>query len=502
MTMKGFKRRFKPLELLTEEQIEEIHRGTLDVLWVTGIRIEHERALKLCEKNGCKVDYDKMRAHFPPTLVEECLRKAPGSWHARARDSKNDLIMGRDTVYFGVAPGMNTVDLDTWEPRVATRKENYDEVKILDALPNLHLFSPYTPYFGFEGVPPVMGIPESCAAKMRNSTKFQYTGYSNDCEIFTIKMAQAVGIEILGTCAISPPLTFYSDAIESAFRFAEAGLPVRIINGPIMGGTAPATIAGSTVSNNAEVVAGVLLTQLIKPGTRVLAKDFTVPQNMRTGAPTFGAIEIALHNAVFNQLWRKYDIPRSNTTCYPSSKRMDFQCGYEKTSTALIGALSGMNELLLQGSVHGELTHHPIQAILDDDLAGRIGRFISGVEVNDETLAVDLIEEVGPIPGHYLNKEHTRKWWQKEFFLPQAADMLTYPDWIKTGKKSCFDYAKEKMEEILATHKPTPLTPSQEGEVERILKEAREYYREKGLISDEEWTAYMESLKSPNYPYE
>ena len=501
MVVKGFTRRFKPLEVLTEEQIEEIHRETLQVLWTTGVRIEHERALKLCEETGCRVDYDEMRVRFPPSLVEEFLRKAPGKWHARARDPKNDLIMGRDTVYFGVAPGMNTVDLDTWEPRVATREENYDGVRLLDALPNLHFFSPYTPYFGFEAVPSVMGMLESLAARLRNSTKFSYTGFSNDCEIFSIEMAQAVGVEILGTCALSPPLTIYRDAVESAFRFAEAGFPLRVVGGPIMGGTAPATIAGATITNNAEVIAGVLLPQLIKPGTRVLAKDLVFPQNMKTGAPVFGAIEIALHNVAFNQLWRRYDIPRSNTTCYASSKRIDFQCGYEKAQIALIAALSGVNSMLLHGSVYGELAHHPLQAVLDDDVAGRIGRFISGVAMSDETLAVDLIEEVGPIPGHYLNKEHTRRWWQKEFFLPQAADTLTYPEWMKAGKKSCLDYAGVKMEEILATHQPIPLTTSQEEAVERILREAREYYRGKGLISGGEWSAYIKSLKSPGYPY-
>jgi trimethylamine--corrinoid protein Co-methyltransferase len=119
---------------------------------------------------------------------------------------------------------------------------------------------------------------------------------------------------------------------------------------------------------------------------------------------------------------------------------------------------------------------------LDDDVAGMIGRFIEGVDVNDDTLAVDLIEEVGPIPGFYLNKEHTRKWWKKEQFLPKAADRLTYPEWMKTGQKSCIDYAKKRMEEILATHKPDALTAEQDKEIEDILDEARILYKQKGLI--------------------
>jgi len=193
--LKGFTRKFRPLEILSEEQIEEIHRGTLEVLWVTGVRIEHEGALRLFEKDGCRVDYDEMRVHFPPNLVEDYLRKVPNSWQARARDSENDLIMGGDVVYFGLAPGMHTLSLENLEPRVATRKENYDGVMVADALPNLHFCDSYSPYFGFEGVPSVMAMPESVAARIRNSTKFQYSGYSNDCEIFAIEMAKAVGME-------------------------------------------------------------------------------------------------------------------------------------------------------------------------------------------------------------------------------------------------------------------------------------------------------------------
>jgi trimethylamine--corrinoid protein Co-methyltransferase len=131
-----------------------------------------------------------------------------------------------------------------------------------------------------------------------------------------------------------------------------------------------------------------------------------------------------------------------------------------------------------------------------------VGRFMEGIAVNEETLAIDLIKQVGPIPGHFLNREHTRKWWKQEHFIPKVSDRLTYPEWMGKGKKSALDYAKERLVEILETYRPTPLTQSQEEEVERILEEARKYYRDKGLISEEEMAIYRKSMKSPNYPYE
>jgi len=501
MALKGFSRKFKPLELLTEEEVEAIHRGTLEVLWKTGIRFEHERGLKILEKGGCEVDYQSSRVRIPPALVEESLRKCPSVFGVKARDPKNDLMLGGNTVYFSPFPGMKTADLDTWEPRTATRKEFYDGVKVEDGLDTVSLIQQYTPYFAFEGVPPVMAMVECMAGKIRNSAKFTAEGYANDCEIFTIQMAQAVGAEMFVPCLPASPLAYYYDAIEAALRGIEAGFPIKEATGPTPGATAPATTAGAIISANAELIAPIVLLQLVKPGTRIIVSDLIFPQNMRTGAPAFGAIGSSLHTAGFDQMWRRYGVPTSNTATITSSKQIDFQGGYEKAISTLLFTLSGASLVQFHGAMYGELTHHPVQAILDDDVAGMIGRFIQGIEVNDETLAIDLIEEVGPIPGHFLNKGHTRKWWKLEQFVPKAADRLTYPEWMKSGKKSCLDYAKERMEEILATHKPTPVTPSQEEDIERILEEARKYYKEKGLITEEEMATYRESMKSPDYPY-
>lgn len=481
MVMKGFTRNFKPLEILTEEQVKMIHQGALDLLQETGIRFEHESALKLFEKNGCAVDYGKMRVRFPEGLVEECLRRCPSSFHIYSRDPDRDLCIGGNTLYFKTFPGLQWVDLDTWKPRKPTRREFYDAITVLDALDNLHTPGAYTPTFGYEGVPPVMCIPECVAAKMRNTTKLQWEGYSQDCEIFSIKMAKGAGTEIIGSSIAAPPLTYYRDAVEATFRYLEAGFPLFIASGDVMGATAPATIAGAAVTFNAELMAMIVLAQVIKPGTRIIVGDFCFPMHMRTGSPRFGAIESSLHSAAFSQVWRRNGIPTIISSVGPSSsKRIDFQCGYEKAIASVISALSGANLIELHGGIHGELTYHSVQAILDDDIAGMIGRFIEGVKVTDETLALDLMKEVGPIPGHYLDREHTRKMWKQ--FIPKAADLLTYPEWEMKGRMSDIDCAKKRMEGILSTHKARPVTPEQDKEIDEILEEARQYYKEKNML--------------------
>ena len=153
--MQGFRCNFKPLKILTEQQIESIHQGTLEVLERTGLRIEYQRALKLLEKNGCRVDHDNNRVRFPPALVEESLRKCPSSFRIKARDPDKDLVLGGNTVYFLPFPGKNAVDPGTWEIRPATRREFYDAVTILDGLDNLHGMYNFAPYPGFAGVPEV-----------------------------------------------------------------------------------------------------------------------------------------------------------------------------------------------------------------------------------------------------------------------------------------------------------------------------------------------------------
>jgi len=228
-----------------------------------------------------------------------------------------------------------------------------------------------------------------------------------------------------------------------------------------------------------------------------------LPQNMKTGAPAFGDIGVSLHIAAYNQVWRHYGVPMvASSSGVSNSKMIGFQLAYEKTIPSLIGALSGSSAVQIHSSVYGEITSHPVQAVLDDDIAGMIGRFIEGIDVSDDSLAVDLINKVGPIPGHFLGKAHTRKWWEKEQYITKSADRVSYPEWVNNGKKTAVDYGKQRMKEILEAHKVNPpLTDKETEDVERILGEARQYYKKHELISDAEWEEYKKTLKEEGRPF-
>jgi trimethylamine--corrinoid protein Co-methyltransferase len=485
--LKGFTCGFKPLEVLTEEQVASFWAGILDVTENVGIRFDVERpeTLRVFDKNDCHVDYDSRVVRIPREVSTDCLRKVPRSFRLKARDPRNDVVIGEDQVYVQPGPGMQYVDIDTFQPREATRKEFYDAITVYDALPNLHYFHPLSPNSSFEGVPSAMALLEVLAARLRNSTKANACGTTiTGDHVFAMAMAKATGTNLLWAGAAAPPLTWSNERISSFIAAAEAGFPISISSGAVWGASAPATVAGAIVSASAENLGIVVLTQLVRAGHPVHVKLFTMPQNMRSGAPFFGNITTALSNAAFHQVWRRYGIPTGDIEpAIPNSKCMDFQSGYEKGMLALASAVSGADTIWIHGTIFGELTAHPIQAILDDDISGMVGRFLEGVEVSGETLAVDLIKEVGWGADFYLNKAHTRKWWRREQFISAVSDKSTLPEWLEGGKKTTVLLAKEKMEEILATHKPSaPLTTSQEEEIERILAEARRFYKERGKL--------------------
>ena len=473
----GFVRKFKPLKILSEEEIGLIQGGTLKVLQETGAKILNNKALKLLEKNDCNVDYEQKIVKFPKEVVEECLKKAPSSFEVKARIEEHDVEIDDKRLYFRLFAGMDTVDLNTWETRQPTRKEFYDYMTVADSLPNLHLIGCY-PYFGFQGLDESMKIPEGIAAKIRNTSKIPLQCFTKGSHRFTAKMMDIVGSEAIGVAHCASPLTYYNDSIEAMFTYIEAGFPIHICSGSVAGASAPATIAGSSVINNAELAAAVIIAQLIKPGVRTMVCDFVFSANMRTGAPLFGDISAALHVVAFNQFWKKYGIPTAvSSTGLTNSKKMDYQCGYEKVMHAVIAALAGVNIIDFHGGMTAELSAHPVQAIMDDDVAGMIGRFIEGIEVSDDTLALDLINEVGAIPGNYLTSKHTREWWKKEQYTTKVADRITYPEWLQNGKKGMLENAIERYEYLIDNHKASSITKEQDEKIENILFELRNYYK-------------------------
>ena len=493
--LNGFTRSFPPLEMLSAEEMESIHRGALFVLEKTGMRIGHAGALKLLADGGCSVDLESERARFPTWLVEECLRKVPTHFRLRARDPNQDLMVGGDTFYFMQGMGMHFVDLDTWETRPATAAEHRQAMIVADALPNVHLAEAWEIYTEREGVPPVMVMLENLASGIRYSTKAQVAGNIQDSEVFAIELAQAVGIDLFPEIEHASPLMIGVGGVGAAFRYMDAAMPICPALGVAMGAQGPATIAGSLVLQVAETMGWAVLTQLYRPGAPIAIHHGAGALDMRTGIDIWGGPAVSVSTAMMNQMLRRYGIPIwSNAGFASDSKKIDFQAGFEKSTGALMAALSGGHLQLFQGGSSTELLYSPELSVMDDDIAGWIGRVLQGARIDNETLAIDVINEVGPIPGNYLGHAHTREWWKNEDSFLAVTDHEPYSSWVMSGRKDMLDRAREKVQDILATHQPRPLTDCEEEAVEDILNRARAHYRGKGVIPDAEWSTYMEAL--------
>ncbi|MGM0368187.1 MAG: trimethylamine methyltransferase family protein [Actinomycetota bacterium] len=479
----GFKRNFEPIKILSDSKVEQIHSATLQVLEDVGFKYESEKALKVLDKRGCKVDYETKIAKIPPHIVEECIRSTPSSFMVKARDSEKNVRFGANTLYFMNSAGARFSDIETGKVTMPTIEQNNEAVIVSDALDSVHVFPSYTPYFELEGVPPVMSCPVSCAQRMRYSTKPSRGAQPTDSFIWETQVAQAVGSQLLGCVEGAAPLSLSEDACNAAFYYLDAGFPIYIASGSIMGGSHPVTVAGASVSHNAELLAIIVLLQTIRPGCGIIANNFVSAMNMKTGDLNFGSAAIGLHQMAYNQIWHSvYRIPVNNTgSAFSNSKKIDYQIGAEKLPLAMCSALSGANMIVLHGGVTGELAYNPILAVIDDDIAKSIGKIIEGFDVNDETIGLDLIADVGS-SGTYLSAQQTRKLWNKEDYMPEVFDKTSYQEWWEGDKKTVIERAKEKMGKILSEHKPEPLTESQDKEIDKILDEARKYYKDKDLL--------------------
>jgi trimethylamine--corrinoid protein Co-methyltransferase len=247
------------------------------------------------------------------------------------------------------------------------------------------------------------------------------------------------------------------------------------VSGLAAGASAPATLAGALVQNCAEVTAAAVLAQIVHPGLGVIMQDYSQCLDMRSGAVIQGGIERGLMGAAWCQYWRSWEIPRT-TIISSDSKLPDFQCAVEKTLSASLHAQAGSNLVSFMGCVHDELSFSPVVAIMDEDVALMLGRMLGGITVDGQTLAVEVIDDVGPIPGQFLEHRHTRETWKSEQLLPRVADRLPVQQWELVGKPDMLGHARGRFEELRKSHRPAPLSEDRREEIDGLVDQALQHY--------------------------
>ena len=466
-------------EILSENEIDEIHRSSIQVLEKRGASIQSHRALKLLADGGAEVDLTKKLVRVPSDLVATCLKKHPRSFMLYGRVRKNDLPVDDDHIYAHTTGGcLNVLDRKTGKIRTGTEKDVQDLMRLVDALENVHQAAMLV--YAADSGSQVSDI-HTASQMLRNTTKTCFiNSYTARNFEYTVKLAAAVlgGIEEVRktpviSFGISPtsPLELSDDATEQLMKAAALGLPIQILPCPQAGGTSPVTLAGTLVQQNTEFLISHIIIQLANPGNPVIYAGRPVAIDMRTGTSAFGAVEYGMMSVATVQLAKHYNMPSDVYGLSTTSKILNEQTAFEKAMNGLMPALAGANLLSGAGSIESGVTASPEQLVIDNEIFALVFRAARGITVNPDTMATDLIEKIGP-GGHYLSEEHTRKHYFTEHYLTKLSDRKARADWEKTGGKDIVDLASDEAARILREHKVEPLDRDVEKELNKILTDA------------------------------
>ena len=468
------------LRFLTRKQVEEIHAATLEVLETVGLRTTSKQILDVFAEGGAHVDPKDRRIKIPQHLVKDSLRNVPKQIVLCGRNPKYDILLEDGRVYYGLGgtPTPFIRDLETGETRRPAKKDFADATRLGDALPNMSFLMTIA---GAYDVPYEVEYEHEWEALFNNTEKpIVYSAPSAYSARKVLDMAAAV-VGGLDELRKRPIMCLYSETIcplsiatanENMIEFARAGVPITEGPVPMVGATGPGTLTGALVIANAENLAALTLTQLVNPGTPFIYAGWVGVMDPIVGRMAYGAPEFALGTGVLNaQMAEFYQLPSFGFAGPSDSKLPDAQAGAEAMQMALVNGLAGVNLCHDCGYLAGGSIGSMEMAVICNDVLGNILRIIKGTEVNDETLAVDVIKEVGP-EGNFLGHKHTLKHIREELHLPTIFDRTPEAAWAKAGSKPLHQVAKEQAQKILKEHHPQPLPRDVQAKLSEIVKQA------------------------------
>jgi len=455
------------LTVLTDKEVGDIYQASLAVLEKTGVQFEDPGAAQFLQERGCAFNSETMRVTFPAAVVEASLKTCPQSFMVKARNPKHDLLFDGTRVYFTSHSAPRIIDPETRQRRSPALQDVSDMITIIDSLDNIHALLTLTGELTDK--PPEVGPEWVFAEIFRKSEKTTVGPAFRDCAKWIIEMAAVAGEGLIGITTCTPSLYFSKTDTDSLKIYAQAGHPVTVGSGIACGGTGPVTLAGTLVQQTAEALAGLVFAQAVKPGTGIFCLTETAPIDMKTGDVAWGSIEVGLLHVALAQICRFLGI--QSLTLFPMTNSLvsDQQTGYEKGMQTLMMALSGVNYLTGGGGVYSESALSLEQLVIDNDIFGMATRALQGITVTDETLAVDVIAEVGGARSSYLRHAHTRTWFKNEMYFPCVSNRLPHQAWVREGSKGVVARAREKAHDILKTHQPAPLPAEAERELAHIL---------------------------------
>ena len=452
--------RFAPLEAVSADELEAIHRASLQILQETGMDFLHEEALAVLREAGAEVAPGGQRVRFDPELIERAVATAPASFRLHARNPAQSLTIGGNAMAVScVASTPNVSDADRGR-RDGNHEDFCNLIRLAQSLNVVDLLGGY-PVEPID-LPPRTRHLDAIAAMLTLSDK-PIHGYSlgrtrilDAMEMVRIARgideddlrAQPSLISVINT---SSPLRLDSPMIEGVIELARRNQVIVLTPFTLAGAMAPASLAGALALQNAEALAGIALAQLINPGAPVMYGGFTSNVDMKSGAPAFGTPEYARAVLVGGQLARRYDIPyRSSNVC--AANTVDAQSAYESMMSIWSTMLARTN-LLKHGAgwLEGGLTASFEKMVLDADMLQMMSQFMQPLKIDEDELAVDAIAEVGP-GGHFFGSPHTLARYETAFYPPILSDWRNHENWSEAGSPTTYEHANRVWKSLLAEY--------------------------------------------------
>jgi trimethylamine---corrinoid protein Co-methyltransferase len=466
--------RYRPL---TDAEVLKIHATALRLLAEVGLADAPPSGVEFLTRAGCTVS-DRGRLLFPKALVEDTLAKAARHFVLHGQNPRFDMEPWGKRVYFGTAgAAVNIVDPEHGY-RESLIKDLYDIGRIVDVMEHIHFFQ--------RAVVP-RDIPDpfemdfnTCYASVASTTKHVGSSWVHPDHVkASLEMLHIIAggeqkwrerpFVSQSNCFVVPPMKFATDACRCLEVAVAGGMPVLLLSAGQAGATAPAALAGALAQEVAEVLAGLVYVNAIKPGHPAIFGTWCFVSDLRTGAMSGGSPEQALLSAAAGQMAHFYDLTGGTASGMTDSKLPDGQAGAEKALNHALVGNAGANLIYESAGMHASLLGYSLESlIIDNDTIGATQRTIKGIEVSDERLSFETIKDVclnGP--GHYLGSDQTLQLMQTEYLYPGVGDRKSPNEWNEQGGLDVVERAAIKVKEILAHHFPAHISEAVDAEIRR-----------------------------------
>jgi trimethylamine--corrinoid protein Co-methyltransferase len=469
--------RYRPTEVLSADEIESIHVGSLRILAEIGMDFLDADAREALRTAGAETSPDSQRVRFDPDMVTETIRSAPSSFTLHARNPDHDLRIGDDWMAFGtVGSPPNVSDLDRGR-RIGNRVDYQNLLRLGQALNAVHFLAgyPVEPVDLHHGVRHLHATHDALTLMDKAIHCYSLGRQRNIDVLEMVRIARGIEDATLDTepsvftvVNSSSPLRLDAPMLQGIMAFAARNQVVCITPFTLAGAMAPVTLAGALAEQNAEALAGMVLTQVVRPGSPVIYGGFTSNVDMQSGAPAFGTPEYMRTAMIGGQLARRYGVPYRSSNVN-AANALDAQAAYESVFS-LWGAIMGGVNLLMHGAgwMEGGLHASYEKMVLDAELLGMVEAFLEPVVVDDDTLGFAAMQDVGP-GGHFFGTEHTQSRYRTAFHKPMLSDWRNFETWEEAGSPEVPGKANRIWKELLAAYEPPPMDPAVREELDAFV---------------------------------